>query len=158
MNIHQITREELSKKDEERNIIFLDIHGTLIPEDEGNDCDKNYDPESIKNLNKLCKKRNAKIVITSTCRNKEPLHQIKDSLYDAGLKCPIISKTPNIDKDQRGDEINLWLKKHRVDNFVILDDKARDIDNIFPDNFVELDAEEVFSKKKKYKKANKILK
>lgn len=76
-------------------------------------------------LNKLCKKTNSKIVITSTWRiEKDGFEKAKKALYNTGLlkDIEIIGATPYLSSN-RGYEIKEWLKNNKnVINYVILDD------------------------------------
>ena len=128
------------------NIIFLDIDGVLTSEQ--NDINNheyyinmykvlnetNYskilkdelilklidiDMEKVYMLRDVCKLTNAKIVITSTWKGNRLYPLIEEQLISRGL--PIIDVTTYID-NRRGEEIRAFLRKNKVDNYVILDD------------------------------------
>jgi hypothetical protein len=115
------------------NIVFLDLHGVLITKwyklENGNlDCNKGWDKTAIKNLNKLTTEADAKIVMISACKNEIKFEDLKANLKAAGVTGEVIGKTIDIDKHLRIEQVNNWLKNHKVESFVILDDKPYDYD------------------------------
>ena len=72
------------------------------------------------------------------------------------MRCKVIGETSHIGREFRGTEIKIWIAKHDVKNFVILDDSNdNDIPENFPNNFVHLDHHVGFSDKSKLKEAIK---
>jgi hypothetical protein len=114
------------------NIIFLDIDGVLNydywyhSEEYANlefDAEYDIDPKCVNLINKLCEECNASIVISSSWKIN---NYYKSRLERAGLKY-ILDKTPDLiylgkGNYSRGEEIDLWLDLHKVDNYVIIDD------------------------------------
>ena len=123
------------------NIIFLDIDGVLTSEQNDIKNQEYYtnmyrllhetkdselilklmdiDIEKIYMLKEVCNITNAKIVITSTWRNNIIYQLVEEQLISKGL--PIIDTTPYIN-NKRGEEIRAFLRKNKVDNYVIVDD------------------------------------
>jgi hypothetical protein len=151
-------------------VIFLDIDGVLNHENwfkkrmtikndfnskEWNDHYPFYefDPESVKQLNKIIDKTGAKVVISSTWRHGRTIEQLQEILDRVGFVGEVIDTTPSLNvrigKDPagytipRGCEIDWWLKtkkfqrinwskekqlefleKSEVKNYIILDDDS----------------------------------
>lgn len=83
------------------------------------------DKQAIGWLNLICKKFNAKVVVTSTWRTRKDYDKC---LYRAGFKGEVIGRTDwlSITKG-RGLEIQKWLDDHKdlkIEDFIILDDDA----------------------------------
>ena len=115
-------------------IIFLDIDGVLNVE--YNEKDKYghiFKEEYVQNLAEIIEKTGAKIVISSTWKDKG-IERIHNLWLERGLPGEIIDITPDCidvvksteiefyDEVKRGDEIKLWLDRNKVDNYVIIDD------------------------------------
>jgi polyphosphate kinase 2 len=113
------------------NVVFLDLHGVVITdwtkmEDGKLDCNKGWNKEAVKNLNKITDEGNAKIVVISACKNEVKFDELKDWLKTAGVTGEVIGKTIDIDKHLRIEQVNNWLANHKVKSFLILDDKPYD--------------------------------
>ena len=80
-------------------------------------------------LKEIIRETNSKVVISSSWRNLKIYPLIEDYLIKMGI--PVIGTTPYINS-KRGLEIKTYLKEHKVDNYIILDD------DIFPDFDEEL--------------------
>lgn len=84
----------------------------------------NFKPLAMEYLKKLCQEEYTKVVISSTWRYSHSQEQLQAlfSIYD--LDDRIIGCTPDIDINNRGEEIESWLRLHitQVDAYVILDD------------------------------------
>lgn len=120
-------------------VIFLDFDGVIniaMWDANGKKCNFNHpadgkvnDFQAICWLNELCKKTDAKIVLTTSWRNIRSLEFLTELLYNSGLKrnIEIIGKTPRIcssDSNARTFEIEQYLKEHEsIEKFVILDDE-----------------------------------
>lgn len=124
-------------------VVFLDFDGVLNarvghepyplagplphgvdPRDAGD-----IDPAAVHLLDDLVARARAKIVISSTWRNRLTLHELRALLRYRGLAGEVIGATPTLWRDAegrrlvRGDEIAAWLAEaERVEAFVILDD------------------------------------
>lgn len=128
-------------------VLFLDIDGVLnsneyvktdryLKKEQGvgfPDCD--LDENAIKRVNHICEKTGAKIVISSTWRE---MNDCIPSLIRNGLKIKVIGLTPCLDRKTesgvwmaktRGQEIQAWLDKNEVDEYVILDDDKDMLDS-----------------------------
>lgn len=125
-------------------IIFLDYDGvvnTPIWNEQGK-CRFNFPSDGKVNnfqaimwLNELCKKTNAKIIVSSTWRYccKDTTYQ--DCLFNAGLNknIEILGCTEWFGISSRTDEIKSYLDKHKeITDYVILDDE-----NVLDDKFVK---------------------
>ena len=117
------------------NIVFLDYDGvvnTLMFDGENKKPYFNFPRHNKVNnfqavcwLNELCKKYNAKIVVTSTWRTSD---NYKECLYNGGLdkSIEILGRTKKLGT-ARGIEIQEWLDEHEelnIEKFVIFDDDA----------------------------------
>ena len=124
-------------------IIFLDIDGVLrthlsdlywstklgkpIPDLY---YQKKLSKESVKNLNEILFYTRSKIVITSTWRTQLNLQQLKNVLKENGVTGEVIGTTSII--GNRGDEIEEWVNRNRIIDYVVIDDNINDIINIIP--------------------------
>ena len=120
-------------------VVFLDFDGVInisMWDSNGEKCNFNHpsdgkvnDFQAICWLNELCKKTDAKIVLTTSWRNICTFETLTEILYNSGLKrnIEIVGKTPRINfrtSDKRTFEIYEYLEEHQeIDNFVILDDE-----------------------------------
>lgn len=122
-------------------IIFLDYDGVLNDttyladfhskpgEHSGKD---SLDPKRITLLKHLCSLTNAKVVLTSAWRND--MQTRKHLIQKWGI--PIIGSTPH-QKDQRGEEINQWIKdKKFTGQYIIIDDECSDLTDIQKDHLI----------------------
>lgn len=79
-----------------------------------------FDVNIIHNLNKFWEKyTDVKLVISSSWRWNSDL---KDILKKVGLRKKIDNITPTIIKNHRGEEIDIFIKTHNVQNYAIIDD------------------------------------
>lgn len=128
-------------------VIFLDYDGvvnTPIWNEDGK-CGFNFPNngkvnnfQAIMWLNELCKKTNAKIVVSSTWRYCCEEITYQDCLYKAGLNknIEILGCTDWFGNCSRTDEINSYLEKHKeITDYVILDDE-----NVLNSRFVKCNA------------------
>lgn len=137
------------------NICFLDVDGELTYSCYRNRETADIDIEKVKLLKEICDKCNAKVVISSSWRGSETYtpriyYTLIDILTSNGIE--VLGDTPYIDSEYEGDtseiiamttledlphlkmkygtgraaEIQKWISKHEVDNFVILDDEDWD--------------------------------
>lgn len=122
-----------------KKVIFLDIDGVL------NTSYTKYRDEVLDDfrldyLAKIVNKTRAKIVLTSTWRYNlsKSLFSFKtynnstkkliESLKERGLKISaLLPDTPN---NRRAEDISEFIKKHKVTNFVILDDELFNYDSL----------------------------
>ena len=75
------------------------------------------------------------IVLSTDWKSKGDIGFLKELFKQHIFSKYIIDKT--IDKDDRWEEINLWLKENKYSNYVVLDDL--DMSDEFPNNFVLCD-------------------
>jgi hypothetical protein len=142
-------------------IIFLDFDGVLNHEafynkrhEIGRDKYPPYplceiDPDSIRTLNFIIERTEAKVVISSTWRHGRTIEELQNILKYHGFNGEIIDITPSFKDDHslRGNEILYWIKKnkeligkqyHEYENYLIFDD---DSDMLYwqKDNFIQID-------------------
>ena len=83
-----------------------------------------------------------KFVISSSWRRDslEASKHVVNALTWAGFTEPdrIIGVTPRID-GHRSREIAAWLEENEVEKFLILDDEAFDIKDLYPDELIKTD-------------------
>ena len=132
-------------------VIFLDFDGVIVTAQTLKDRSKleklgNF--KCIKNLNKIIRATNAKIVISSSWRFSG-LNELKLILKYWGCEGEVIGMTPDLSyKDEndhwwgvlRGYEIQKWLDDNQnlnIESFVILDDHA-DMDHLST-NYIQTD-------------------
>jgi hypothetical protein len=104
-------------------VIFLDIDGVLnvIPED-FDEFGALFHKHFEDNLKWIIEETNAKIVISSTWR-LAGLQEMKKMWKKRKLAGEVIDVTPLGTMDNiRGDEIQTWLDRNNVKNYVIIDD------------------------------------
>lgn len=130
-------------------IIFLDYDGVVNTPiwDESGKCGFNFPSDGKVNnyqaimwLNELCKKTDAKIVVSSTWRYCCHKVSFQDCLYNAGLNknIEIIGCTPFFGNSTRTEEIKAWLNNNtEINEFVILDDD--EIEGVLKDKHVKCD-------------------
>ena len=126
-------------------IIFLDIDGVLtngtyiqtILKEHNNEEDTikrhimELDPTNIANVNKIIAATNAKVVITSTIRDKAYFPGVLKFLLENNI--PVIATTKVLNY-QKGEEIKRFLKENPVNKYIILDDDTDMLDeqaNVF---------------------------
>lgn len=119
-------------------LVFLDFDGVIntrtwsernkkicfLSEEDG----KVGDFQAICWLNELCKKTDAKIVLTTIWRINNSLSSLKKILYNSGLNkdIEIVGCTPIHANRFRKEEIEEYLSEHKdlnILNYVILDDE-----------------------------------
>lgn len=130
-------------------VIFLDVDGVLNSElfasqslEEMKEGDapplKSFDPFCIGNLNTITDETGAKIVLSSTWRNRyNSCEEANKEFADHGMTGEIIDRTPKLDfegvpyRPPRGCEIEAWIEMnterigkfaHEYNDYVILDD------------------------------------
>jgi len=118
-------------------LIFLDIDGVMnhrnfFQRSRLHELQE-FCPYAVRNLREVIKITGARIVISSTWRKGRTMKQLKElfSWYD--LDQYLIGKTPVLNGEIRGIEIQSYLDafKHPVESFVILDDD-RDMGHLLP--------------------------
>ena len=82
-------------------------------------------PACVRNLNRIIKETQAKIVISSTWRLLG-VKAMREIFERWGVEGDIIGRTPELRGSDRGIEIEQWLATcgHDIESFVILDDDA----------------------------------
>ena len=105
--------------------------------------DRNFSEKSVKNINQVIGYTRAKIVITSTWRNKLSLNDLRRLFRKQGIRGDIIDVTDNL--TNRGEEIQDWIDAYNVTNFVVIDDQVGDILRYIPKrNVIKIDPNEGF--------------
>lgn len=122
-------------------VVFLDYDGVVNTPiwDENHYCGFNFPEDGKVNnyqacqwLNKLCKKFDLKIVVTSTWRYCCHDTPYQDCLYNGGLdkSIEIIGCTDWFGNMSRYDEIKSYLENHKeIERYIILDDDKCDDEN-----------------------------
>lgn len=109
-----------------KTIIFLDIDGVLNTCSTKDRCNGfiGIEDKKVTLLKELVDTLDAQIVLTSTWREEwgsEMGQYLRDKLDKCGLA--ISGKTPMLRFDNRAFEVKEWLKNHKVDRMVVLDDE-----------------------------------
>ena len=88
-------------------------------------------PQLAKNINKLCKEFDFKIVISSTWRKHYSLQELEYMLRYMGIESPIVGSTPISNKETRSVEITHWLDTYsdKWSNYYVLDDLEEAFNN-----------------------------
>lgn len=107
-----------------RKVLFLDIDGVLNILSEGRDkYGQIFNKHFEDNLHKIVETTGADIVISSTWR-LSGLDFIRNMWKERGIAGNVIDVTPTTKERIRGVEIDMWLKRHDVDTYVIIDDDS----------------------------------
>ena len=81
--------------------------------------------EKLGLLKYIIDKTDAKIVISSVWRYNRLISEFREIFEEFGWKsAPVIDITPRFNEENRGREIDHWLRKHKVRNFAIIDDDS----------------------------------
>lgn len=151
-------------------IIFLDIDGVLIstrsvlarldetctrPDYQIADSIQRVDPVAVGLVNRLCRKADVRIVISSSHRTHfANLHSLRLYIAELGITGEVIGSTPVLNK-ARGFEIQSWLETWEEETgsnstvYIIADDIA----DMLPEqkcNFIKCDPNTAFSAKNYY--------
>jgi hypothetical protein len=78
---------------------------------------KLFDPVGIALIKKVCDKTGCKIILSSTWRKHYTCKELSKV-----LDLPIIDSTPIKLSSTRGEEVNMWLEKNKVEKYAIIDD------------------------------------
>ena len=131
--------------------IFLDIDGVLNNRQHYRRCHKKYggrficenmpfNPRSLKNLKRIVKYTDAKIILSSSWRmSKECMTILKARLIEYGMKIYDVTKV--IDGD-RGREITCYINDKEIglvfdgSRVIIIDDNIKDIKNHFDKSYI----------------------
>jgi len=101
-------------------IIFTDIDGVLNP-----NFTKKWNKKCINIYNNICQDFNLSPVITSTWKIRYNKSELQEIFYSQGIKIKIFDFTPNL--GNRGLEIKKWLKCNNPTNYIIIDDKIKEL-------------------------------
>lgn len=104
------------------NIIFLDIDGVIS-------LDIDWCLDSINVLNEITKTTDSKFVISSDWKYHHSIDELKDIFKSQKITGEIIGLTENImfrnsmtlEKD-RASEINDYIRKNKIENYLVIDD------------------------------------
>jgi diphthamide synthase subunit DPH2 len=153
-------------------VIFLDIDGVLVTRNSikyqylnfPNETSIRFSKKAVKNLNKLIRLTEAKIVISSTWRLFHPLEKLQNIFEEQKIKGKIISTTSvekaTIEEDiPRGQKITDWLEQHpEVEQYLIIDDDVQaDCIQFHPYNCVETSYKRGFAPEERFNEALAIL-
>lgn len=110
-------------------VLFLDVDGVLNSmtwfASQPPTAVTEVDPAAVRRIQRIVAATGAKVVLSSSWRNKGDNNDLEQKLVAAGV--PIDDRTPWLDGDlwHRGDEIQQWLDDHPgTYPFAILDDDA----------------------------------
>ena len=120
-------------------VLFLDIDGVLNSQDFFNkryDLIKDgihpnypyteFDPLSIKELNRILDNTDAKLVVSSSWRHDPNLN---NTFKEVGISHDIFDITPYLGNVDRGFEIEKFIKDNNVEVYAILDDDTDMLDS-----------------------------
>jgi len=138
--IKSINSDKDNTKEGGIKVIFEDINGPLIPFDEESKVDyhkyfsdeNKWSKDAMSNLNTIIEKTDAKVVISSSYRDEKTKSRIEEMMIKAGFKYKIYDLIGNEKSKSRGEDIKKWLSNNKiVSNFIIIDDKKKDFNDIF---------------------------
>ncbi len=153
-------------------VIFLDIDGVLVTRNSikyqylnfPDETNIRFSKKAVKNLNKLIRLTEAKVVISSTWRLFHSLEKLQNIFEEQKIKGEIISTTSvekaSIEEDiPRGQKIADWLSENtNIEKYVIIDDDVKaDCIQSHPFNCVETSYKRGFSPDDRFKEAIAIL-
>ena len=132
-------------------ILFLDIDGCVVTFKSAHIIhsigDKKYtafEKNAVANLNIILKETDAKIVISSHWRRFYTLAELRSIFIKEGVDIGpkgqrVIGTTATLSENMdKGSQIETWLEDHsKVENYVVLDDRVRDIED-YVDDFVHI--------------------
>ena len=104
-------------------VLFLDVDGVLnsaawFAQNPAATGLESLDPVAIARVKRVLKTTSAQVVLSSTWRFVPNF--VKALLH---MNVPMLSITPRIDSNHRGEEIHAWLQSHTaIDRFAIIDD------------------------------------
>ena len=107
------------------NVLFLDFDGKLAPLNHTDyvpdKFGRGFDARCVENLSGIVAATDAKIVVTSSWRGYLSLWRMLRMWECRHLPNALIGMTPMISHN-RSREIDVWLARHKVCNYAILDD------------------------------------
>lgn len=119
-------------------VLFLDVDGVLNMHSSGGPMALNK--KRIKELARVVETTGCKLVLSSTWRKLDDAkRKLRNHLGYKGMK--IYSQTPAdyfVERQVRGDEIQMWLDNHTVECYAIVDDDGDMLDHQRP-FFVQTD-------------------
>lgn len=134
-------------RDTQVKIVFLDIDGVLCTRDSYRKMrnhygEPNFEKNCVSAFNNFISQSNCKIVVSSSWRVGKSVQALQAVLKSQGVLGEVIDKTPEL-SSCRGSEILLWLQQNNllVSSFVILDDDIFDIEDYFPNRYIQTDME-----------------
>jgi len=134
---------ECLRSTEPKNVIFLDVDGVL----NSRRClsmGEHIDMACARHVRRIALHADADIVISSTWRIGNNTHTLREMFYMCGLYRVIGRTSDNCPKgtslDERGHEIEEWIKAFGCKKYLILDDDTDFLDHQ-KINFIKTDAE-----------------
>jgi hypothetical protein len=125
------------------DVIFLDIDGVLNPDK--NDQRDVFAPDCVKQLQRILDAHPAAhVVFSTTWRTGFTFFVLGWFWRQHELPLPrVIGRTPDIQVDRRGEEIQKWLAdaprlapKHKIRRYAVIDDEPEPILEVIPSHFV----------------------
>lgn len=104
------------------NYIFTDIDGVLNPS-----WSKKWNKKSVQIYNRICTDFNLIPILSSTWRTNHTLKQMNDIFEQQGVIHKIKDFTPFLPNEDRGVEIDEWLRNNDWNKYVIIDDSVSGI-------------------------------
>lgn len=101
--------------------IFTDIDGVLNPK-----FSKNWDKKCVSIYNRICTDFDLKPIISSTWRIRYSIPELQELFIKQGITAKIYDYTPVLN-DFRGLEIDQWLIENNWDEYVVIDDRIKNI-------------------------------
>jgi hypothetical protein len=104
------------------NIIFTDIDGVLNPK-----WTKTWDRKCVRLYNEICDELDLVPVLSSTWRVKRTIQEMNQVFRNQGIYHEIGDFTPVLIDEDRGAEIDWWLRNNEWSNYCVIDDKVKGI-------------------------------
>ena len=144
-------------EEEKRNIIFLDIDGVMLPYDPDKNVDYHkfffqkdkWSKNAMENLNKLIKKTDGVVIISSSYRKNKTKAEVQKMFDDVGFEYKIQELLYDVKNEGRGEDMVEFLKKNKnkIKNFVAIDDNLHDFHKFIPFQNVKVKSDKGFTKK-----------
>src|SRR3972149_11589050 len=103
------------------NFIFTGIDGVLNPH-----WKKKWSKNSVGIYNRMCADFDLMPVISSTWRANHTIPQLQAIFVEQGITAKIYDYTPVLNED-RGLDIDHWLRENNWSKYVVIDDAIRNI-------------------------------
>jgi hypothetical protein len=141
-------------------VLFLDIDGVLVTRNAwakfGPIRDMFghiFDPDAVAQLKRVIDETRARIVVSSSWKcvpGSNGLAEMRMLWASRSLPGDVFSVTPNVSSDERGEEIDMWLRTNEepIEQFAIVDDDVMGITNFQMSHFVKTNFKDGLTKEK----------